>query len=288
MATPNVQINPMQTTNGFGLFPLTSGGYIQGWQEPDPAARFALRQGILSASASQVMIPGAAISVATNPNSGTTGNFQGAGSLGNVINYATTAAGIRGFSVFNQAYGGIITPTASVPVMGNGQSINYLLLGSGARVNVGISATLASTFAAGADISTPVSWDFTSQELVPYVAAYTAQTITAASWTSGTATYTMAAVPSGIAVGSQVSFAGFTPSGYNGDYTVTAVTGTTISVAIAVNPGTATVLGTLAAGGGAVNVQILNVNIGNSLQVYADSNGLYQWNSTGSCALIKI
>lgn len=288
MTTPNVQINLMQTTNGFGLFPLTSGGYIQGWQEPDPAARFALRQGVLSSSASNVMIPGAAISVATNPNSGTVGQFQGSGSLGNVVNYATSAAGIRGFSTFNQAYAGVITPTASVPVMGSGMSVNYLLLGSGARLAVGISASLAATFAAGADIGTQVSWDFNSQELVPYVAAYTAQAITAASWSSGTATYTMAAVPSGIAVGSQVTFSGFVPSGYNGDFTVTAVTSTTISVAMSVNPGTETTLGTLNAGGGAVNVEILNVNLGNSLSVYADASGLYQWATTGNCALIKI
>ena len=288
MATPNVQLNPMQTTNGFGLFPLTSGGYIQGWQEPDPAARFALRQGILSSSATQVMIPGAAITVATNPNSGTIGQFQGSGSLGNVIGYASSASAIRGFSVYNQAYGGIITPTASVPVMGAGQSVNYLLLGSGARIAVGISATLAATFAAGADINTQVSWDFGSQELVPYVAAYTAQTITAASWSAGYTTYTMAAVPTGIVAGSQVTFSGFTPSGYNGDFTVYSVTGTTIVVAVATNPGTETTLGTLNAGGGAVSVQILNVQLGNSQQVYADSNGLYQWNASGNAALIKI
>lgn len=288
MATNNVQFNPIATTNAGGLFPLTSGGYIQGWQEADPAARYALRQGVLSASATQVMIPGSAITAAVNTNSGTQGQFQGSGSLGNVINYATIASGVRGFSVYNQAYGGIITPSASVPVVGSGMSVNYLLLGSGARIGVNCSPTLAATLLAGADIGLQVSWDFSSQMLVPYVAAYSATAITAVTWSSGTATYTMAAVPAGIAVGDQVSFAGFTPSGYNGDFAVTAVTGTTISVAMATNPGTETVLGTLVAGGGAINVEVLGVNVGNSLTAYIDSNGLYQWSSTGTAALIKI
>ncbi len=287
MTTPYIQFNPMQTTNAAGMFTVSSGGLIQGWQYTNAAKRFSLEQGILATTETLSMIPGCAVGIATNPNLGL-GQVQGQGSLGNVISRAASVAAIRGFVVSNQAYGAIITPSANVPVIGSGMSCSFLKLGSGAQIAVGVNAALAATLAGSVDIGTPVSWDFGGQMLSPYVAAYTAQTLTAASWASGVATVTMAAVPTGIVVGDQITIAGMTPTGYNGSFAVTAVTGTTISYALATNPGTETVLGTLAAGGGALPVKIDTLQIGNSAQVYTDANGLFQWNMSGSCALITI
>ncbi len=287
MATPNIQINPMGTTNAGGLFLTASGGIIQGWQYTNAAKRFSLDQGYLASTETVNMIPGCALGIATNPSIGTA-HFQSQGSLGNIITRASTVAAIRGFSVSNQSYGAIVTQNATVPTIGSNMSVNFLQLGTGAQIGVGVNAALAATLSGGVDIATPVSWDFGGQMLAPYVAAYTAQTLTAASWSAGVVTITMAAVPTGILVGDQITVTGMTPTGYNGSFAVTAVTGTTISYALLTNPGAETVLGQLAAGGGALPVKINKLQIGNSPQVYMDSNGLFQWNMSGSCALITI
>ncbi len=69
-------------------------------------------------------------------------------------------------------------------------------------------------------------------------------TVTAASWASGTATFTTSATHD-MVVGSYVTVAGMTPSAYNTTgLPITAVTGTTFQIAIASDPGTATVFGT--------------------------------------------
>jgi hypothetical protein len=60
-------------------------------------------------------------------------------------------------------------------------------------------------------------------------------TVTAASWAAGTATVTIGA--HSLVVAQTVNITGASPSGYNGIYQITAVTGTTISYALASNPG---------------------------------------------------
>ncbi len=67
-------------------------------------------------------------------------------------------------------------------------------------------------------------------------------TITAASWTTVVATYTTS-TNHNYAVGYQVNIQGMTPTAYNGYYYVTGVTSNTFTVAIASDPGTATVFG---------------------------------------------
>jgi hypothetical protein len=68
------------------------------------------------------------------------------------------------------------------------------------------------------------------------VAAPASQAVSATSWASGTATLT---VPSGTPapVGSEVDVSGACPSGYNGNYTVTASTATSVSYALGSDPG---------------------------------------------------
>ena len=73
--------------------------------------------------------------------------------------------------------------------------------------------------------------------------------VTGATWTSGThiAKITVSTT-SGLSVGSSVTVAGVTPTGYNGTFTVTAVSSTTFSYSLSTNPGTYTSGGTAAWG----------------------------------------
>lgn len=73
-------------------------------------------------------------------------------------------------------------------------------------------------------------------------------TITAASWLAGVATFTVqGALPSTFKIGSTVLISGMTPSGYNGTFSVASVPGANqFTVAIAVDPTAATKLGSIA------------------------------------------
>jgi hypothetical protein len=67
--------------------------------------------------------------------------------------------------------------------------------------------------------------------------------ITAASWSSSSATFT---VPNNyFAGGMQIAVTGMTPSGYNRTYTVSSVTANTVVVPLASNPGTASAFGVM-------------------------------------------
>lgn len=289
MTTPNISISPMAMSNGAGLFQLQSGGFVQGFMQPDPAARYQLAQGVLASTETLPMIPGAAIKV----------NVP-AGILGGNVARATTSATIAGFTVSNQAYNAILTQSAPVPTQGTSMSVQYVLLGSGARLAVGISADLAAALGAGSSsVSTQVSWDFAKQQLVPYAPAYSDVTITNAVWAStsgGQTTFTVGTdLTAVLSAGDVVEVTGVvstggTGVGFNGEFVVVSVTSTTIVVtqAAASSPGTYSSGGTVLAGGGAVACKILAVNAGNSMQVYADADGVYQWNINGNCALIQI
>lgn len=71
----------------------------------------------------------------------------------------------------------------------------------------------------------------------------TTYTATAGSWSASVATITFAS--HSIESGDSVTVAGFVPTGYNGTYTVTGVTATTITYALTTDPGTVTTLGTV-------------------------------------------
>jgi hypothetical protein len=202
---------------------------------------------------------------------------------------------MTGMSVFNQAHHMIQSPQSPVPLSASGMSVHFHRFGSNARIAVALAPSLVSL--EGGSIQAPVSWDFANQQLVPYVAAYTAETITAATWANtngGQVTFTTAAAHN-VSPGDYFSITGMTPTGYNGDYIAqTGTTGTTL-IGIAtptqqtVTPGTATVFGQLAAGGGAFPCKILKINIGNSMIVtYNSTTGAAAWNYTGSAAIVQI
>jgi hypothetical protein len=165
--------------------------------------------------------------------------------------------------------------------------VNLYALGSNARIAVACDPALVDLD--GGLITQQVSWDFGAQRLIPYVAAYPANVITAATWAAGVVTLTTTTAH-GVAVGDDFTVAGMTPNAYNGNFTAVAgTTGSTLKYALANDPGASTVMGTLVAGGGALPCKVLNVQIGNSMTVdYDPTTGFATWNRSGSAALIQI
>jgi len=158
----SIAFNPMLTTNAAGLFNTNSAGYTQGDAQDDPAVKFFLAGGIVTSSASTPLWGGLPISedipaAATQP---------GTNTLGSTIALATSLANTTGITVFNQAYGGIITPTSTCPQFAAGSSVNFYRFGSGARIPLRINPALVSLD--GGLITQQVTWDYTAQWLTTY------------------------------------------------------------------------------------------------------------------------
>lgn len=311
--TASVAFNYMPTTNAAGAFNTNSAGDVQGMFRDDPAIRYQLSGGYLSSAELIPMWGGVAISEAMRPNPTITGpNGQSLTGPDNVIGGAITRAtqiatgtnSLTGFSVFNQAYGMVITPQSSVPLAGSGMQVNFFRMGSGARIVVACAATLSAITAD--PINQPVSWDFSNHQLIPYVAAYASLAVNSATYTSATGilALTFLSAPLGAGIGSgangvYISLSGLTTSvgsaaNVNGDFPITgtASSGTVVSVQATPGLGAITIngtTGTLAAGGGALPVQVLEILIGNSMVVNYNANtGFANWLFAGSVAVIKI
>ena len=289
MASTLQGINPALTTNAAGFFSVTEDGLVQGTALDDPAVRLQLAGGVWDPAATVVGYGGMGVYV--NVPLSTAGTTTASDSFGGYVGPATSvtanAAGtLSGFMVFDQAINGIISPQTPVPQFASGMTINYYKLGSNARIAVQMAPSLVSLD--GGIITPLVSWDYTNQQLVPYVAAYPANVLTGASWAStggGQVTFTTT-TNHGVAVGDYFTISGMTPAGYNGDFI--AITGTatnSLVASLAVNPGSETVLGTLVAGGGALPCTVLKVKTTNCLTVNPSS---FTWNSNGACAVIQI
>ena len=304
-----IPYNWMPTVNAAGTFNVTSSGGVQGMYIDAPATRFELRGGFLANSETLPMWGGVGINVTTTPNTGTNAPV---GDLGGSITRATTlsvgAAGqLLGFSVFNQAYNMAITAQNPVPLTPSYGMVNYFLFGSNAQMYVACSSTLA-TAGPGGSIAQQCSWDFVGQQLIPYVAAYAAVAaggITAGTYTSSTGilslTFSTAPLGAGIgatADGAYLSIAGITQTGtavVNGNFPIvsTGTSGTVINLQTALGAGasTLTVTGaTLAAGGGALPVDIMDILVGNSLVVNTVGTAATPtaWTYTGTVAVIKL
>ena len=158
--TASISLNPMATTNGAGLFNVNSAGFTQGDAVDDPAVRFALAGGILSASASTPIWGGVPIAeqipaAATQP---------GTDTLGSTIIQANGGASPTlppsGICVFNQAFGGIVTPQSNVPLFQVGMSVNYYRFGSGARIPLPCDSTVVALD--GGAVGTTVYYNYTT------------------------------------------------------------------------------------------------------------------------------
>lgn len=128
--------NAYKTGPGFkNGFNVESFGLVQGDAQDDPAIRLLLAAGVLADDVVGSMWGGMGIIEYTPKSS--------QAMLGAVIRQAT-AESCNGFMVFNQANHGITTPNNSVPQFMAGNSVHYYRLGSGARIPLPISATVAS------------------------------------------------------------------------------------------------------------------------------------------------
>lgn len=286
----SITLNPGITTNAAGLFSVTEDGLVQGTMFDDPVARYALAGGLLDPTETLPMWGGVGIyeNIPLSTAGATTASDTFGGYVGRATNVtAATAKQLTGFSVFNQGYNGIITPQSTVPLTSTGMGVNFLRLGSGARLPVAVDPVLIALD--GGIVTQLVSWDFVQQRLIPYNAAYAANVITAASWAGGEITYTTT-TNHGVSVGSVVTITGFTPDGYNGTFTALAGTATDqLVVAKAVDPGADTVQGTLVAGGGALPCKVLQVQASGCMTVeYDEDTNFATWDPSGACAVILI
>jgi hypothetical protein len=290
---------PSMTTAGQGLFNGPSSvGLIQGQAFPDPSTRFALRSAVVSQNETIPMWGGVGVYADISPIS-TTGPRQ---PLGQVVGRANSMSGstaLVGFTVFDQGYNGVSDPNNPVTTYGSGQSVNYYALGSRARIAVACDQSLISL--RGGEINQSVSWDFVSQQVVPYVPAYTAVTITGAVWAStsgGQITFTVGTdLTSKLSAGSDIEVTGVVSTGgtggsFNGMWTVVSVTSTTVVVvALAASGfyGTYSSGGTITAGGGALPVTVLDIQPAGCMTVnYSAVTGYTTWNFSGACAIIQL
>lgn len=288
----SITINPALQSNASGTFGVQWDGLIQGMAYPDPATRFALAGGILDPNETLPMWGGVGISeiIPTPPGSPPqTPDVSLGGKIARATNVTggSTVKNLTGFSVFDQGYSAINSPQSPVPQVGIYGQVMFYRLGSGARIAVQVAPALVDLY--GLVITHLVSWDFTSQMLVPYQAAFAANVITNAAWSGGEVTFTTTSAH-GVAVGSIFEISGFTPAAYNGQYTAIAGTaGSTLVAELADDPGADTVQGTLVAGGGALPCKILRIVPNNCMVVEYDSDtGFVTWDRDGAAAIIQI
>lgn len=284
--TANITFNPYLTSNAGGSFNVQSDGFIQGQAMDDPSARYRLAGGVLSNDETIPMWGGVGIFELVP--GAVPGGTRG-GTVGRALTLVDQADGqMTGFSVFDQAYGMINTPQSPVPQAGSGSQVNFYRFGSNARIAVAVDPALINL--QGELITTRVSWDFVNQKLVKGVAAYDDIAITSQTRSGQTVTVvTSAAHP--FAVGDQVNLSGAVADAYNGTKTLLTVADNThFTYAIVGSPASpAGTPGQVDAGGGYLPVDVLAVQVGNSMTVdYDDDTGFATWNRSGSCALLLL
>lgn len=292
-----VSFNPFVITVASGMFNTRSTGLRQGTAYPDPATRYALRQGVLDSTETIPMWGGVGIYENVPGVSG-----GPAVALGVTVGRATALTGskaLAGFSVFDQDYSMITTPQSPVPQAGSGNTVMSYALGSRARIAVAADPALASLV--GGAIGAQVSWDFVNQLLVPYVASAGTVNATGSSYVSGTGVVTIKATGAltGFDVGDAVVIAGLTGSGAdlaaaNGTYTIASKPAAdTITYVIATGLTIATITGgSITPGSGAASalpVKVLNVQTTNCMVVVRDAvTGFLTYNYDGCAAVIQI
>lgn len=276
-----IVVNPITTSNASGSFNVQSGGYVQGIIQDDPVNIYKIAGGVLKSTQTLPVYAGMAISEFIPIGDDPMGSSVDIASNSNVLN-------ITGFSVFNSLHSAIISQSSNVPTISGGMGIQFCRLGSGVRVPLAIDSALASLD--GSLITSQVSWDFTNQQLVPYNSQTTQLTISALTWLGGVAAATTSASNT-LVTGDWVTINGAVPSGYNGDFKITVVDSTHFTYSLPINPGTSPATGTpvVLAGGGALPVKILKIQVGNSrVAVYNSVTGSVNYNNSGACALVLL
>jgi hypothetical protein len=152
-----ITINPGLVTNAAGTFSAKTTGWVQGVLLDDPAKRYELLSGIVGSGAP--MWGGMAITEST-----TVGTAE-AQEIGSTLALATSQANLTGFTVFSQGSAMVNSPQSPVPLAAANGAINFVRLGSGCRITVGISSANAAALA-GVAVNTALYWDYTNQVLL--------------------------------------------------------------------------------------------------------------------------
>lgn len=148
----SVSFNPSLTTNISNGFVLDTEGYVQGFALDDPAMRFQWEGAQVGGDT--VLWGGLAVTLA----------LQGVDNAeqGSSIVPATALDNIDGWTIFNQAMNGIITPTTNVPQYPVGYSLNIVRPGSLARICVAVENTTVLNALATAAPNVDLYWDPTN------------------------------------------------------------------------------------------------------------------------------
>lgn len=163
-----ITINPVLVTNAAGSFIQQTRGGVQGTLDDDPVKRFAIVSGIVAGSVTGPIWGGMGITETNSSGITAVGPGAGAGSafeLGPSITLATAETNLTGFTVNNQAHAMVTTPQSPVPQAASYMAVNFVRLGSGARLWVQCSAAVAGAFE-GVAVNTPAYWDYTNQVLL--------------------------------------------------------------------------------------------------------------------------
>ena len=294
----NIAFNPYKQTGFPGTFYVDSDGYIQGQALPDPVVRYALCGGTLAYTETLPMVGGIGITENVPVVNGAPYGVLG-GIIGRATQIAPGAGQLNGFSVFDQNYSAVITPSSNVPSAASGMQVNFYRLGSGARIPVAMDPSLVDL--EGNVITSPVSWDFALNRLQPYVASGPTESVTSMTWTNtngGQAALVMAA-PSVYGLGDTVNISGATNTGtggnaaVNGAFVIVSYTDSThFSVGMPASSGViATIGGTIVlnVGTGLLPVRVLSVKLGNCMTaLYNPATMSYSWNRNDSCAVILL
>lgn len=158
---------PNKVTTPSNNFIADSTGYTQGFVIDNPAQNQLIRSGIIAAGATGIILGGIPISLTLNPQPSRNGSgISGATLQGQSITRATALANYKGFSTYNGSNSGIIGGGNTAPVFLPGMFINYVNAGSGNTIGVKCSSALAAQLSGVSQAQgTPVSWDYTNNEL---------------------------------------------------------------------------------------------------------------------------
>ena len=279
-----MEFNPYVTTNGKGLFNVTSVGGRQGTAYGDPSTIYRLRGGVLAATETLPMWGGIAIyedvpGAAGGPNA-TLGVTVGR------ANGLTGSKALAGFSVFDQNYAAVTTPQSPVPLTSVGGMVNSYPLGSKARIWVQADPLLVSL--RGGPIGAAVSWDFVNQILVPYIGTLTISSGTYNN-TTGLVTLVMSTAV-GFSPGDAIEVSSLTGTGayasLDGTFTALTASGTGVTYNAGAGLGASTITGgSLTLGSGASTAlpcSVLEIGLNNNeTVVYDPVTGFASWNYDG-------
>lgn len=286
-----IAFNPFTTTVAQGMFNTTSEGLRQGTVFPDPAVFNWKRTCVLNADEDLPMWGGVGVYM------NIPGVADGPGvPLGPVTGRADALTGskaLAGFSVFDGAYAMVTTPQQQVPLAYPGNQVLTYPLGSRARLVVACDPILVDL--KGDPIGSNVSWDFYAQRLVPYLGTLT---VSSGTYTSGTGVIvlTMAVTPA-FSVGDEAVLSSLTGTGgyatLNGAWEITAISGSTVTLAGPAGAGASTITGgsmTLGSGASsALPCKILDIQATNCIVVAYDADAqTVSYNFDGAAAVIQI